>query len=67
MIGGLPVITLSGRGHWLDKVLFALLHELVRVVRKHIAVGVVLGEYGTRSTIHEVEANELAPEWPIPG
>lgn len=37
-VDGYPVIGLSGRGKRLDKVLFALLHEIAHIVQEHVDV-----------------------------
>lgn len=66
---GNPAIALSGRGKRLDKVLFALLHEVAHILLGHLDNdGLIVDEYNERTHTLGVEedANTLAARW-LPG
>lgn len=74
-VDGVPVIGLSGRGKRLDKILFALLHEISHIAHGHVDAesdGAIveeveedLDESGAGRTI-EAEANKQAGTWILP-
>ncbi|GAA3334626.1 HigA family addiction module antidote protein [Curtobacterium albidum] len=66
---GRPAIALSGRGKRLDKVLFALLHEVAHILLGHLdGDGLIVDEQDEASYTlgGESEANDLAAEWILP-
>lgn len=77
-VDGVPVIGLSGRGKRLDKVLFALLHEIVHVVLGHVDADTCiiesLDDESTSSerpncdieSANEKAANQQAKDWILP-
>ena len=74
-VDGVPVIGLSGRGKRLDKILFALLHEISHIVQGHVDAdgdGAIveeveedLDESGDGQAI-EADANKQAGAWILP-
>ncbi|MFC4949337.1 helix-turn-helix transcriptional regulator [Pseudonocardia sp. GCM10023141] len=77
-VDGVPVIGLSGRGRRLDKVLFALLHEMAHVLLGHVDADTLIIESldddstSPAGTDHDVEsaneaaANFHAKDWILP-
>lgn len=66
---GRPAIALSGRGKRLDKVLFALLHEVAHILLGHLdGGGLIVDEQEDASYTLGVEgeANDLAAGWILP-
>jgi HTH-type transcriptional regulator / antitoxin HigA len=66
-----PVIGLSGRGKRLDKILFALLHEIAHLLREHVRPGeakmiVEEVEQHASEDACEESANMLAGSWILP-
>jgi HTH-type transcriptional regulator/antitoxin HigA len=70
-LDGVPVIGLSGRGKRMDKILFALLHEIAHLLSEHVRPD------GDKIIVEEVEqhasenaceeaANQLAESWILP-
>ena len=78
-VDGVPVIGLSGRGRRLDKVLFALLHEIAHILLGHVDADTLIIETldndsvdpsgGNRhdESINESAANRKARDWILPG
>ncbi|WP_217376124.1 HigA family addiction module antitoxin [Paenarthrobacter ureafaciens] len=64
---GQPVIALSGRGKRLDVVLFTLLHEVAHIVLGHVTPERLVIDEDSSSEPTELEADEKAGEWQIPG
>lgn len=66
-VDGYPVIGLSGRGKRLDKVLFALLHEIAHIVLKHVDTEHLivedLDDKQRHETAQEIGANKEAAGW----
>ncbi|GAB3710899.1 HigA family addiction module antitoxin [Corynebacterium nasicanis] len=70
LLGGAPVIGISGRGKRLDKVLFTILHESAHVLLGHVeqAGGVIADDLATPSEeLWEREADELAGSLALAG
>lgn len=69
-VAGVPVIGLSGRGKRLDKVLFALLHEIAHILLLHVDADHLIVEDLEDRHAHESkqeqEANENARSWVFP-
>lgn len=69
-VDGTPVIGLSGRGKRLDKVLFALLHELAHIALGHVdATRLIvesLDDEDHVQTDNETDANATAAKWIFP-
>lgn len=65
-----PVIGLSGRGKRLDKVFFALLHEIAHILRGHVDQDEVIVEdledKQSQETERETEANDDGVSWIFP-
>ena len=78
-VDGVPVIGLSGRGKRLDKVLFALLHEIAHILLGHVDDDTLIvevvdeeptsgaGPGRTAESANEVAANRDARSWILPG
>ncbi len=76
LVDGTRVIGLSGRGKRLDKVLFALVHEIAHMIHGHVKedapiVETIEGDDDLDDQSHEAaqerEANETAAQWVLPG
>lgn len=69
-VGKHPVIGLSGRGKRLDKVLFALLHEIAHILRGHVDANHVIVEdledKHAQESERETEANDDGVAWIFP-
>ena len=69
-VGKHPVIGLSGRGKRLDKVLFALLHEIAHILRGHVDADHVIVEdledKHAQESERETQANEDGVAWIFP-
>lgn len=67
-VGKHPVIGLSGRGKRLDKVLFALLHEIAHILHGHVEKDQVIVEDldDKHESVQEEEANESGRNWIFP-
>lgn len=68
-VGDYPVVGLSGRGKRLDKVLFALLHEIAHILRGHVDAGTIvedLDDKQAQESVQEREANDCASMWIFP-
>lgn len=69
-VGKHPVIGLSGRGKRLDKVLFALLHEIAHILHGHVEKDQVivedLDDKHEQESTQEEEANESGRNWIFP-
>lgn len=69
-VGKYPVIGLSGRGKRLDKVLFALLHEVAHILRGHVdahrAIVEDLEDKYEQESTKEEEANAYGRRWIFP-
>ena len=70
-LDGIPVIGLSGRGKRMDKILFALLHEIAHLLSEHVRPGqeemiVEEVEQQTPEDACEEAANQLAKSWILP-
>ncbi len=67
-VGKHPVIGVSGRGKRLDKVFFALLHELAHILREHVGKDQVIVENldDTHESAQEDEANNAGLRWIFP-
>lgn len=65
---GWPAIALSGRGKRMDKVLFALLHEVAHILLGHLdGDGLIVDDYDQPRTLGvEDEANAMASGWILP-
>lgn len=70
-VDGYPVIGLSGRGRRLDKVLFALLHEISHILLGHVDADRIIAEelndLADHESIREADANRKATGWVFPG
>ncbi|MGW3549222.1 HigA family addiction module antitoxin [Janibacter hoylei] len=76
IVDGTRVIGLSGRGKRLDKVLFALVHEIAHLTHGHVNDDTPIVETldvvddpedHSDEAVHEREANETAARWVLPG
>jgi HTH-type transcriptional regulator / antitoxin HigA len=70
-LDGIPVIGLSGRGKRMDKILFALLHEIAHLLSEHVRpdgekIIVEEVEQHTSENTCEEAANQLAGSWILP-
>jgi HTH-type transcriptional regulator/antitoxin HigA len=69
-VGKHPVIGLSGRGKRLDKVLFALLHEIAHILHGHVEKDQVivedLDDKHEQESTQEEEANKSGRNWIFP-
>jgi len=70
-LDGIPVIGLSGRGKRMDKILFALLHEIAHLLSGHVTPGqeeMIVEEVDQDAPEDACEeaANQLAKSWVLP-
>jgi hypothetical protein len=70
-LDGIPVIGLSGRGKRMDKILFALLHEIAHLLREHVkpdGAKIIVEEVEQHASENSCEeaANQLAESWILP-
>lgn len=70
-LDGIPVIGLSGRGKRMDKILFALLHEIAHLLSEHVRPDgdkIIVEEVQQQASENACEeaANQLAESWILP-